>query len=121
MTGTRAVVYEILARGEDDWVMAAEVAWIAKSVGGAQTDREVREVSLDALQEVLDTGVMRIGTVTDGGFLRWDGTVDEWVRRVKEDWKRLDRLPEMGELFWLERTSDDRDPSATTATDPAPR
>jgi hypothetical protein len=64
-------------------------------------------VSLGALREVLDAGVMRIGTVTDGGFLRWDGTIDEWIRRVERDWKRLGRLPEMGELFWLEGTSDD--------------
>jgi len=106
MTDGSAVANEIRSRGEDDWMMAAEVAWVAKSVGGAETLSEVRDVSTEVLGDVLRAGEMRIGTVTEEGFQPWEGTVEEWLQRVERQWDALGRLPEMGELFWLARIVD---------------
>lgn len=101
---TTAMVHELLARGEDDWVMAAEVAWIAKSLGDAESEDDVRRLGTRLVRDVLEDGLMRIGTVTDGGFLEWDETPAEAAARVEREWAALGRSPEMGELFWLMNT-----------------
>ncbi|HUP69039.1 MAG TPA: hypothetical protein VM142_04400 [Acidimicrobiales bacterium] len=69
---TSEMIDELLIRGADDWVMAAEVAWIAKSVGGADTDREVLSLSVRTIRAVVAEGLMQVGDVTDSGFFEWD-------------------------------------------------
>jgi hypothetical protein len=100
-----ALIDELLARGADDWVTAAEVAWIARSVGDASTDGDVLEVSVDVIRAVLTDGLMDAGDVTDGGFFEWGLSPAESVRRIEQAWLLLGRLPNLGEVCWLSNTT----------------
>jgi hypothetical protein len=101
---TATLIDEVLVRGADDWVMAAEVAWLARSVGGASTDGEVLDVSVDLIRTVLTEGLMEVGDVTDGGFFAWGLPVAEAVQRIEDAWRGLGHSPNLGEVCWLSNT-----------------
>ncbi|NNF56466.1 MAG: hypothetical protein HKN03_18725 [Acidimicrobiales bacterium] len=97
---------ELLIRGCDDWVMAAEVAWVVRSNGQAETEEGIRSISLEIVRAALERGLMNIGDVTDGGFLGWDLTPDEALKRAGRDWELLGHSPDVGDLFWLQNTQE---------------
>ncbi|MFP4513022.1 MAG: hypothetical protein ACLFRV_08770 [Acidimicrobiales bacterium] len=103
---TDRMIRALLERGQDDWVMAADVAWIARDVGGAESDDEVRDKSVELIDAVLRDEMMRIGDVTDGGFFPWDADTDQALRRVEASWRDLGRFPDLGEVCWLENTAE---------------
>ncbi|MFN7148152.1 MAG: hypothetical protein ACK4V6_01595 [Microthrixaceae bacterium] len=100
------MIRALLERGKDDWVMAADVAWIAHAIGGATSDDGIRSVSLGLIERALRDELMRIGDVTDGGFLPWEASPDQALRRVEASWRGLGRLPDLGEVCWLENTEE---------------
>lgn len=99
------MIVELLRRGADDWVMAADLAWIAKSAGGAVTDEEILETALRIIRSVVDEGLMQLGDVTDDGFFEWDLTPEEAIERVEREWRALRRPPDLGDVCWLANTS----------------
>lgn len=98
------MIDELLLRGADDWVPAAEVAWVAKSTGGAASDEEVLDTSIAAIRHVVMNGLMEVGDVTDGGFFAWDMDPRGAVEKVARDWRALGRSPDLGEVCWLANT-----------------
>lgn len=101
---TGRMIEELLIRGADDWVMAADVAWLARSVGGAGTDQEVMNLSIQTIREVVAEGLMELGDVTDGGFLEWDLPPEASIEKVERDWTALGRHPDLGDVCWLANT-----------------
>lgn len=111
------VAEDILKRGEHDWVQMSEVAWVAQSTGGAQTDAAVLALALRALRIILDTGEMEIGDlrVVEGdapvelpelarlAVYPWGLSTDEAVTRVSKDWVALGRRPNLGDIAWLQK------------------
>lgn len=93
----------IMERGLDDWVDAAEVAWVARSVGGASGDDETRDLSIAVIRNVLTRGWMTIGDVTTAGYTPWRLDVEASVKRVSEAWKKSSR-PRLGDVCWLSNT-----------------
>lgn len=105
MTAER-MIRALVDRGRDDWVMAADVAWIARDIGGADSDDEVRIESINLIGTALRDGLMRVGDVTDGGFFPWEASIDQALRRVEASWQELGRSPDLGEVCWLENTAE---------------
>ena len=96
-----ACVNEILVRGLDDWIQAAEVASIARTLGGAKGDDEIREVSMEIVCQVLDRKLMEIGDVSQLGFQSWRVSLSEVLARIDAAWRRRYHEPNLGDLFWL--------------------
>lgn len=101
---TDALINDLLIRGADDWVTAAEVAWVAKSVGGARTNDDIKTLSLELIHEVLSAGLMEAGDVTEGGSFPWEASPDEAAARIDHSWEQLDHDPNLGEVCWLANT-----------------
>jgi hypothetical protein len=110
-------VNNLLIRGAEDLVQAAEVASVAITVGGAVTPEDVLDLSLRTIREVLQRGLMRIGDAVGGGqdhdfssrkvtFVPWSLPIDMCLNRLENEWKSLGRNPELGEICWLENTSE---------------
>lgn len=95
------MIDSLLARLADDWVSAAEVTWVAKSVGGASTNDETCNASLSLIRHLLDRGMTEVGDITDGGFFAWDLTSAESVERIQREWGRIGRPPRIGEIGWF--------------------
>lgn len=114
------MIDQLLLRGSDDWVTAADVAWVAKSVGGATSDHEIQELALAAITEVVTRGLMQVGDVTDGGFFEWEETPDEALETVARAWRALGRSPDLGEVCWLANTPAGDARAQTVADERAP-
>ena len=117
---TDSLVDELVVAGADDWVTAAEVAWIAKSMGSATTLHEIKALSVELMHAVLAAGLMEAGDVTDGGFLAWEVPPEEAVARIERSWEQLGRLPNIGDVCWLANT-DAGNRRAHTVTPDLPR
>ncbi len=98
------MVEDLVMRGADDWVDAAEVAWVAKSIGQAVDDASIRELSIEVIRHVLDEGLMTIGDVSFDGFSMWELPTDEAIEKVERVWRGLGRAPNLGDVCWLENT-----------------
>ncbi|HYN65010.1 MAG TPA: hypothetical protein VES36_10450 [Candidatus Limnocylindrales bacterium] len=98
------MIEELLMRGADDWVTAAEVAWVAKSMGGSATDDGKRDIAFKLIRQVLEMGLMKAGDVTEGGFSAWELSPAESFARIEREWRSLGRIPEIGEVAWLANT-----------------
>ena len=96
----------LLECGLDDWVQTPEVAWISKSVGGAITLEQKRELSLRLIREVVQQGLMEIGDLLGGGgrFRKWEMSDQEALRKVEREWLALGREPNLGDICWLSNT-----------------
>ncbi|MEP6468150.1 MAG: hypothetical protein ABJC24_00105 [Chloroflexota bacterium] len=101
----KRLIDELLMRGAGDWVSAAEVAWVARSIGGASTDDAVRDIALNLIREVLQTGLMEAGDITGGGFTAWELSPLESLGRIEREWQVLKRSPHIGEVGWLANTA----------------
>jgi len=96
-----ACVNDVLVAGSDDWVDMAEVAHVAKTVGGAATTTEAMRLSIEIVREVVSSGLMKAGDVTLDGFHEWDLPVNEVLDRIEREWAVLRGLPKLGEICWL--------------------
>ena len=106
MTSVDACVEEVLKRGLEDWIQAAEVASVAKVTGGQRTDLGIQTLALEVVAELVRSRLMKPGDVTEDGFHEWDLEPDDALNRISREWKALGRLPELGEVCWLSNTSD---------------
>jgi hypothetical protein len=104
MTSIEACTQEILERGLDDWIQAAEIASVAKSIGGATTEASIRTLALELISAVVSTGLMKPGDLTAEGFREWDLDEEQALARITREWK-VGQLPGLGEICWLSNTT----------------
>ena len=95
---------EILIRGLDDWIQAAEVASVARTVGGAKTNDEVRALSLSVVRDLLQHELMEPGTVEGRTFTPWSVSVRNAMLRIEAEWPSSKESPGLGEICWLNLT-----------------
>jgi hypothetical protein len=97
-------VDELLKRGIDDWVQAAEVAFVAQFTGGAVTREEIRQLSLELIHTVVQRGLMKIGDVDQDGFHEWNVPSEKALARVESKWMTVEGGPNLGEICWMSNT-----------------
>jgi hypothetical protein len=76
----------ILKEGTDDWVPLLAVAGLAKQLG-AVDEVDVVDQSLGALGELVDRGLVELGSVSDEGFLAWPEAPPVTLARVEATWR----------------------------------
>jgi hypothetical protein len=54
-------VAEVLTRGLDDWIQAAEVASVAKLTGGQSTSSEIEALALSIIEDLVNRELMKPG------------------------------------------------------------
>ncbi len=121
MISLPAFVDRVLVAAEDDWLGVWELPWIAQSVGGATTPEEVRKLSLAAIREALDAGLVEVGDVTEVGFRPWQTPPSEACSRIEAEWIRLPNGPKLGDMscwFNLTATGKKRIEQSGRARDP---
>lgn len=101
---TNKCIDELLVRGLDDWIDAAEVSWVSRAVGGARGEQEIRNLALRIVEELLDQDLMAVGMVTETGFVPWTIPANEVLEKIKKEWSVLPEGPGLGEICWLTLT-----------------
>ena len=80
------MIEELVIRGVDDWLMAADVAWIAKSVGGAAAPSAIRELSIELIHQMVQDGLVEIGDVDRRGFHPWVMSHEDALSQIRARW-----------------------------------
>lgn len=104
MTSNEALLDAVLLAGLDDWIQAAEVASLAMEVGGTSTGSDIRRLSVAVIRAAALGGLMRVGDLTEDGFVPWRHEPEAAVCAVEEAWLDLGRGPDLGEICWLDNT-----------------
>lgn len=101
----QACLEDLLIRGLDDWIQAAEVASVSRTTGGAESDEARRELSLRIIRKLLEDGLVEAGMVGEKeGFIPWGIPVDDAMQRIESEWSATSMGPGLGEVCWLNLT-----------------
>jgi len=98
-----ACIEELLVLGLDDWVHLSEVAWTARSIGGAASPEDVRQLSLQSIRDLLVRELATFGQVDETGYRPWRSSIEETVGRIDREWA-LSAEPRLGEGGWIRLT-----------------
>lgn len=100
----RKCVDDLLIRGLDDWLQAAEVASVARTIGAARTESEVRALSVQVVRDLLQRDFMVVGTVAGTEFTPWGIAMEDALERIEREWRARPEGPNLGDICWLNLT-----------------
>jgi hypothetical protein len=109
-----AIRNELLDRGLDDILQLDEMASVARRhLGGSASEVEVMQVTTGIIRELMNAGYAIVGNVAkdDEGILyisSWGLGPADTTKRIEEEWGALGRMPNLGEVCWLELTETGR-------------
>lgn len=103
----RSILLEGLRDHMSPWELAREAR---AELGASATAAAVRRRVLEWVSPLVTSGYLAIGDLVPSGeqstrFAPWDGSAQTTLRRVEEEWARLDRDPRVGEICWFHNTS----------------
>ena len=61
--------------------------------------------TIKVIEELLSSGLMHFGVLTDRGFESWDLGPDETLKRLGREMAALGREPRLGDIGWLANTA----------------
>lgn len=100
----RTLLEDLLARGVDDWVYAAEVYDIAARTGLTDPS-QIRMAAIGLVAEAIVRGLVVPGDVGDGRHQPWECSAGEAIVRIQEDWLKWgSEVPTPGAVVWLDVT-----------------
>lgn len=100
-----ACLDDLLIRGLDDWIQAAEVASVARTIGGAESGEMVRALSLQLIRTLLESRLIEVGMVDEHeGFVPWRIPAGVALERIESEWSARPTGPGLGEVCWLNLT-----------------
>ena len=104
MTAVEKTMQDVLAEGVCDSVMACQVAWAAENVGGATGQDQIRVVSVEASRQLVSSGLMEVGLVTENGFVVWERRSGHRDPEGRRRWRSLPDGPCLYDVCWLRAT-----------------
>ena len=99
------IINDILIRGLDDWIQAAEICSVVLHYERALNDVELRNYSLRVVNFLIAEDWMQVGDVFESGFVAWGLSSEQTMARIEANWElSLPGGPGLGEVFWLNLT-----------------
>lgn len=99
---------EILNRGLDDIIQLSEIVSVAREDLNVQEGDKLFAVVFRCLASLVGRGWAIVGDLDDAepplAVVPWSGSSDEVAERAISEWRALGRLPDLGEICWLELT-----------------
>lgn len=83
------------------WEVISHVEYETK-----QSDPQtVRETVMVLITKLLREGLIKAGAPKDtGGFVAWQLSPEETVKRIHDEWNALGREPDLGDIVWFTTT-----------------
>ena len=107
MTTLQSCLDDLLIRGLDDWIQAAEVASVVRTTGATTSEAAAREMALRLIRTLLDAGLCEVGMVEEQrGFIRWMDSIADSMQRIEAAWGVRPTGPDLGEVCWLSLTAE---------------
>jgi hypothetical protein len=101
---------ELLKRGFSGILQLSEVIGVtSRHIERLPEDDEVMRATLSVINELLNSGYVIVGDVTRNGesllqVHSWGLNTTGTMGRIEDEWNELGRLPNLGEVCWLELT-----------------
>lgn len=97
----------ISADVKDDYIGIWVIPWWLARLAPELAVAEVKVQTLGILRLLLDAGEIRLGDVAENGreFRAWEGTTEQLLSKVSKAWTELGRVPNIGEIGWLDEAS----------------
>ena len=87
-----------------DWLGLWVVVLIARGALGPIGDRELRQIVLKGIGQLLDLDDIELGfPLRDGRFLAWTYAPKDALEKIEREWEALGRDPNIGEIVWLNK------------------
>jgi hypothetical protein len=93
----------VAAECHDDVVGLWSVIWDVRSSLPNASEREARDVALRIVSDLLTSKQIWAGHPTsDGrGFVYWNISPIDAIKRISDEWDRLGHEPNVGEIVWF--------------------
>ncbi|WP_254563963.1 hypothetical protein [Oscillatoria sp. HE19RPO] len=97
---------DLIVEGTEDYVGLWEIIYNVRERFPQANPHEIRLMTIEAIREVLETGLMQIGMFesVEGNNLEyqiWDFSIDSIINRIEKEWNELGRTPNIGDIAWL--------------------
>ena len=87
-----------------DYVGLWSVVLLARHALGRIGDRELRQIVLKGVGQLLDLDEIELGfPLRDGRFLAWTYAPKDALAKIEREWEALGRDPNIGEIVWLNK------------------
>lgn len=101
----RTLIEDVLVGGLDDWVYAGWLHQTARDLSGLTDRAQLRSLAIGVIAEVLVSGLMVAGEVSEDGHRPWDCSTEAALARIVEDWLAWgEEPPTPGAIVWLALT-----------------
>jgi hypothetical protein len=96
---------------QDRWILESKESdlglwWLAQDLRGHlgknAEEKEVRTRTLEALQPLLTTGLLKaVDLLPEGKYSEWQGSIEQQLKRIEKEWVALNRPPKLGDIVWF--------------------
>lgn len=97
------LIRELLIAGLDDWMFLAQMGSIVKQMRQLVSEDDVRDLTCATMREMISSDLLRVGDMSEAGFVPWECDVDQIVERIDLAWRRIGRIS-LGDICWCETT-----------------
>ncbi len=102
---------DLIIEGTEDYIGLREIIYELKPKFPQASPAEIRLMTMEAVQEILESGLMQIGMFefNDKNKLEyqiWDLDIDNIMKRIKIEWDELGKQPGIGDIAWLTITKE---------------
>jgi hypothetical protein len=94
----------LLILGLDDWLHFPDLVFETAPDTPRTDDISALYQVLTALRELLESGLVVVGDVTEGGFSPWNIPLEDALDQVSQRWISLRRPVSFGDVCWLQNT-----------------
>lgn len=102
---------DFIVEGTEDYVGLREIIYDLKRQFPQANSAEIRMMTMEAVQEILESGLMQIGMFEHNDknkleYQIWNLDIDRIMSRIKVEWDELGSEPGIGDIAWLETTEE---------------
>jgi hypothetical protein len=93
----------------EDWTSLYFIPSFVEEFYHYEDQELIKSTSFEIIKNLLDEGLVKAGGLLDDNtFMPWDMTVDEIIKKIKNEWENLGRDLYMYEVVWFEITEKGR-------------
>lgn len=102
MSDLEQIVKDFVLEAAKDEVGLWRVANVVRSDLGTVAEADVRAVSLNVIEELLNRGVEVIDYYEGRGWAKWpEQSTEAILARIEREWKDLGQNPNLGDICWF--------------------
>ena len=100
MKELRQIIQEFAQETIEDFVGVWSLIREIRNETRTEND-QIIPLTVKILGELMRQGKIIAGNFKGDEFVKWELPIDEILKRIEDEWKNLDRDPDIGEIVWF--------------------